>query len=121
MGLVKVKPEFYSKCTENGTDSELLFNEAGRPGVLLVHLKYKDKLHKFIMLTRSNISGTTPKDQYLSLPPNPNTRPGCAHGIHYIKIFPIKDDHIDKYNIDKNSYLVGVKNTVYKHKIIEYE
>lgn len=118
MELVKVKPEFYTKCTEKKADSELLYNEAGRPCVLVVHLKYKEKLHKFVVPIRSNISGKTPKDQYLSLPPNPNTRSGCAHGIHYIKIFPIKDEYIDKYNIDKNSYLVGVKEIIDKKESI---
>ena len=44
MELVKVKPEFYSKCTENGTDSELLFNEVGN---IMENTVYKHKIIEF--------------------------------------------------------------------------
>ena len=37
--LVKVKQEFYSLCQEHNVDEELLFNEAGRPCVLLIRVK----------------------------------------------------------------------------------
>lgn len=36
--LVKVKQEFYSLCQEHNVDEELLFNEAGRPCVLLIRM-----------------------------------------------------------------------------------
>ena len=41
MQLVKVKTEFFEECKKQGTDSEILFNEAGRPCVLLIKMKYK--------------------------------------------------------------------------------
>ena len=40
--LVKVKQEFYSLCQEHNVDEELLFNEAGRPCVLLIRMNYKN-------------------------------------------------------------------------------
>lgn len=116
MELVKVNQRFYDKCISEHSERELLFNESGRPCVLLIRLKYKEQIHKFVVPIRSNISNKTPKTQYFSLPPNPTTRNGCSHGIHYIKIFPITDEYIDKYHIDKNSYLVGVRTIIAKHE-----
>ncbi len=101
MRLVKVSDSFFNECKKRGTESELLYNENGRPSVLLVHLKYKDKIYKFVVPLRSNISGKTPRSQYFSLPPNKNTRSGNSHGVHYIKIFPIKDKYIETYLISE--------------------
>ena len=53
------------------------------------------------MPLRSNISPTTPKWQYLSLPPNSKTKPNHSHGIHYIKLFPIKDEYVESYLISE--------------------
>ena len=39
--LVKVKQEFYSLCQEHNVDEELLFNEAGRPCVLLIRMNFE--------------------------------------------------------------------------------
>lgn len=75
IGLVKVKESFYNLCSQNSVDEELLFNECGRPCVLLVKLTYKGKDRDFVVPLRSNISARTPARQYLSLPPNPTTRP----------------------------------------------
>ena len=109
MQLVKVKPDFFEECKKRDIDKEILYNEAGRPGVLLVKMKYKGKNRSFVVPIRSNISSKTPKEQYLSLPPNPNTRKGCAHGVHYIKMFPIDSKYIDNYLIDKSTYMLQVK------------
>jgi len=108
MKLVKVKESFYELCKNNGCDSELMFNEQGRPCVLIVKLKYKNRLQKFVVPLRSNISSATPKNQYLSLPPNSNTKPKHRHGIHYIKLFPITNAYIDLYNINRDAYMQGV-------------
>ena len=70
MKLVKVNQKFYDLCKQYGVADELMENEAGRPGVLLVQLTYKGINRNFVVPLRSNISGKTPKEQYLSLPPN---------------------------------------------------
>lgn len=67
--LVKVKQEFYSLCQEHNVDEELLFNEAGRPCVLLIRMNYKNNMHDFVVPLRSNISARTPRNQYFALPP----------------------------------------------------
>lgn len=98
--LVKVKQEFYSLCQEHNVDEELLFNEAGRPCVLLIRMNYKNNVHDFVVPLRSNISARTPRNQYFALPPNSSTRPQCRHGIHYFKLFPIKREYIDSYIVN---------------------
>lgn len=98
--LVKVKQEFYSLCQEHNVDEELLFNEAGRPCVLLIRMNYKNNVHDFVVPLRSNISARTPRNQYFALPPNSSTRPQCRHGIHYCKLFPIKREYIDSYIVN---------------------
>lgn len=54
--LVKVKQEFYSLCQEHNVDEELLFNEAGRPCVLLIRMNYKNNVHDFVVPLRSKNS-----------------------------------------------------------------
>lgn len=99
MKLVKISNEFFVKCKKYNIAKELLYNEDGRPSVLIMKLRYKEQYHKFVVPLRSNISPTTPKDQYMSLPPNSKTKPHHSHGIHYIKIFPIKDEYVQSYLI----------------------
>ena len=101
MRLVKVSNEFFEKCRKNNVHKELLFNEDGRPSVLIIRLKYKGRYHKFVVPLRSNISRTTPRSQYFSLPPNSKTRPRHSHGIHYIKLFPIDDKYVQTYLISE--------------------
>lgn len=116
MKLVKVKREFYDLCILNKTDSELLYNEQGRPCVLIIHLVYQQNIHKFVIPLRSNISSKTPRWQYFSLPPNSDTRPGNSHGIHYIKLFPIKDEYIESYEIENNRYMCMIKKIIDKNE-----
>lgn len=97
MKLVKVSNEFFNICKKYNVAKELLYNEDGRPSVLIMKLKYKERYHKFIVPLRSNISPKTPKNQYMSLPPNSKTKPHHSHGIHYIKLFPIKDEYVQTY------------------------
>ena len=101
MKLVKIFNEFFNECRKNNVHRELMFNEDGRPSVLIVKLKYKDQYHKFVVPLRSNISPKTPKDQYFSLPPNPKTKLHHSHGIHYIKLFPIDDKYVQSYLISE--------------------
>ena len=113
IGLVKVKQDFYDLCRRNSVDEELLFNESGRPCVLLLRLSYKNQEHDFVVPLRSNISQRTPTTQYFALPPNPSTRSGCRHGIHYYKLFPINRQFVDTYYVDGDNYysmLLGIIN-----------
>ncbi len=104
MKIVKVTKNFFEDCKEKGTDSELLVSSTGRPCVLLINLKYKGEAHKFVVPFRSNISPSAPSSQFFSLPPNKNTKSKHSHGIHYIKMFPITDKYIQKYNIEQDCY-----------------
>lgn len=42
MRLVKVKQSFYNLIKKNHVDEEILFNECGRPCVLIMDLEYKE-------------------------------------------------------------------------------
>ena len=116
MRLVKVSKQFYIDALTNGTNKELLENEAGRPCVLIVDLVYKGKKIKFVVPLRSNISSNTPSKQFFSLPPNSRTKPGKHHGIHYIKMFPINNKYINNYLISGNNYLIGIKQIIDKNE-----
>lgn len=109
MKLVKVSNEFFTLCKNNNVNKELMFNEDGRPSVLVMKLKYRDTYRKFIVPLRSNISSSTPKDQYFSLPPNPKTKSHHSHGIHYIKLFPIVDEYVQTYVISEKFDLMVKK------------
>lgn len=101
MKIVKISNNFFYECKKNNVHKELLFNEDGRPSVLIMKLKYRDRYHKFVVPLRSNISPTTPKEQYFALPPNNKTKPYHSHGLHFIKIFPIKDEFVQTYLISE--------------------
>ncbi|WP_300386337.1 hypothetical protein [Clostridium sp.] len=116
MNLVKVKDNFYNECIKKGTTKELMFNEKGRPCVLIVRLKYKSKQRKFIVPLRSNVAASAPSWQYFPLPPNNNTRSGNKHAIHYIKLFPITNKYIDKYNIENNDFLQMIDDKITSNK-----
>ena len=117
MRIVKVSRSFFNDCIAHGTDRELLFNERGRPCVLILNLTYRGKRHKFIVPIRSNISGTTPEEQYFPLPTTSNTRPGRKHGIHYIKLFPIKDEYVQKYRVNTvDRYWIATQSIINSHE-----
>lgn len=110
MKLVKVSKNFYELLKIHKLDDQLMYNEQGRPCVLLVKLKYNDTMYDFVAPLRSNISSKAAKWEYFSLPPNSKTREHNRHGIHYIKLFPIVKEYIDLYKI---------KNDIYFDKIIK--
>lgn len=84
-------------------DKEML-QKASRPCVLIIQLKYKSKRYDFAVPLRSNISPSTPKPQYFSLPPRHTTKDGYRHGIHYIKMFPIDKKTAQKFHVDSPFY-----------------
>ena len=100
MKFVTVSKRYFDMC---GDDPELLFRENRRPHLLVLSLTYKDRVSRFAIPLRSNISATTPKEQYFPLPPRPSTRPGNHHGLHYIKMFPIKKEYQEKFWIGEDS------------------
>lgn len=118
MKLVKVNKQFYIDALSNGTNKELLENEAGRPCVLIIDLIYKGVKRKFVVPLRSNISNKTPKNQFFSLPPNNKTKPGNHHGIHYIKLFPINMKYVNNYLIEGDSFLKLIKEIIDKNESV---
>ena len=114
MKLVKVKQSFFDLCEKHGVERQLLKTKDGRPSVLLVMLHYRGKDRDFIVPLRSNIPNKAEEWEFKKLPPNKDTKPGNHHGIHYIKIFPIKKQYIDKYHIDKSGYLQMIKSIIDK-------
>lgn len=111
MNLVKVEHDFFEMCKINGADpyNQLLHNEAGRPCVLIVKLKYKGEKRDFVVPMKSNITPSTDKNIYFPLPPNKGTKTGNFHGIYYVKLFPIQKKYIKPYLYDKDKYLKGIK------------
>lgn len=53
-----------------------------------------------------------PKDQYFALPPRPTTRPGCRHGIHYIKMFPITKSYQRRFRTEGSAYYVTLQRII---------
>lgn len=115
MKLVKVKGRFFELCKENGVEEQLLKTKQGRPGVLIVKLYYKNKERNFVVPLRSNIPGKADDWEFKKLPPNKDTKPGFHHGVHYIKMFPITKEYIDKYNIDNDRYLLTIDTILNKN------
>lgn len=112
MKLVKAKGDFYLLCKQYGVDEQMLFNENGRPCVLLVKLEYRGKLRDFIIPIRSNISPAASKEEYTALPPNKKTKPKFKHGIHYIKMIPIEKSYIEKYQISNDDFMLKIKSII---------
>ena len=87
-------------------DKELLHGTdmgKNRPFMIMVNLNYQGKKIDFAIPFRSRLSSKTPKDEYKSLPPRPNTPKHCAHGLHYTKMFPIKKQFFVKFNVNENN------------------
>ena len=114
MQWVKVDDAFFTKCNSCGANSnnQLLYNEKGRPTVLLVNLKYKDNHYDFVVPMKSNISDAEDKNNYFALPPNKRTKTGFHHGIYYVKLFPIIRKYIHPYHYNKDAYLVSIKTII---------
>ena len=91
-----------------------MFNEKGRPCVLLIRMKYKNEIHKFVVPLRSNISA--PEWKYYKISPNKTIKPGNKAGVHYIKLFPIKDEYIDKFNFVAGPHMTLIKNILDKNE-----
>lgn len=100
MRIVSVSQDFFDLC---GDDRELMLKR-NRPCILVIRLRYKGKRHDFAVPLRSNIAPNVPKDQYFALPPRPTTKPGHRHGIHYIKMFPIRKQYQRRFRTEGSQY-----------------
>lgn len=97
--LVAVSQEFFKLCS---FDKELLENyNQGRPYMVILKLKYREKLIDFALPLRSNISKTTKKQNFFKLPNNKKTKTGNHHGIHFEKMFPIEKKYKVKFRQDE--------------------
>ena len=84
-------------------DRELMLKH-NLPCIVVVRLRFRGKRRDFAVPLRSNIVPNVPKDQYFALPPRPTTRPGCRHGIHYIKMFPIAKAYQRRFRTEGSAY-----------------
>jgi hypothetical protein len=76
-----------------------------RPFLLILKLKYKNNIHNFALPFRSNIQvNKNTKGLYFKLPPRPTTKPYHAHGLHYIKIFPVDIEYCNKFTFKETKY-----------------
>lgn len=105
MKIVSVNVKQLKKYSQ---DPEFL-NKSRRLCVLVVQLKYKGNRYNFAVPFRSNISAASPKDEYFPLPPRSTTKEGNRHGLHYIKMFPVKNEFLEIYYTEGN-----ISATMYK-------
>ena len=96
-------------------DPEML-QKAKRPCALIIHLKYKGHRYDFAVPLRSNISPSTPKSQYFPLPPRKTTKPKHRHGVHYIKMFPVKRNILKYYRTTGNAEASLIKTILTQHE-----
>lgn len=92
-------------------DTEMLHN-AARPCGLILRLKYKNHRYDFAIPLRSNIAPSAPKEQYFPLPTRYTTKPKHRHGLHYIKMFPIRRAWTFPFHIDNNIYAALIKGII---------
>lgn len=96
MRLVTLNKSYLKKYSK---DKEML-QKADRPCALIVQMTFHGHRYDFAIPLRSNISASAPKDQYFPLPPRKGTKSKNRHGLHYIKMFPVKRQWLLKYHTD---------------------
>ena len=103
--IVSVKKSFFKICDDN----ELLHNDdLKRPYLIILKLKYKDKNIDFAIPFRSNIPPSAKVWEFYPLPPNSTTKETYHHGLHFIKMFPIKKEYKEKFYTSKNIFFQQV-------------
>lgn len=100
MKIVSISQDFFDLVDG---DRELMLKH-NRPCIVVVRLRFRGKRRDFAVPLRSNIAPNVPKDQYFALSPRPTTRPGCRHGIHYIKMFPITKAYQRRFRTEGSAY-----------------
>ena len=111
MKLVSIDKKLLKKYKE---DPEVL-RKTGRPYVMIIRLKYKGQKYDFAVPIRSNISASTPKDQYFALPPRAATKPKNRHGLHYIKMFPVTKKYLLRYRTEGNKFAQMIEAIINKN------
>lgn len=96
-------------------DPEML-QKADRPCALIVKLIYNGHRYDFAVPMRSNICASSPKDQYFPLPPRKTTRPKNRHGIHYIKMFPVRRSWLSPFHTSNNMFAAMLKAIIDKNE-----
>ncbi len=112
MKLVKIDSSLLEKYKD---DDQILVKDS-RPYVLVVRLKYKERVQDFAIPFRSNIPASTNKSQYYPLPPRSSTKPKNRHGLHYIKMFPVSSKYLIRYRTEGNPYATLISNIINKHE-----
>jgi hypothetical protein len=111
MKLVSIDPALFQRYQG---DCEIL-TKSGRPYVVVLRLKYKQRNYDFAVPIRSNIPAAAPKNQYFALPPRSTTRPRNRHGLHYIKMFPVTKQYLIRYRTEGNSFATLIQTIVDKN------
>ncbi len=96
MRLVTIDEKYLKQYCK---DKEML-QKSKRPCALVIQLKYKEHRYDFAIPLRSNIAGSVPREQYFPLPPRRSTESTRRHGLHYIKMFPVKRNWLLKYHTE---------------------
>lgn len=109
MKLVSINPELLALYAAQ--DKEVLY-KAGRPYVVVLKLRYKGRRQDFAIPIRSNIPAAAPKYQYFALPPRPSTRPRNRHGLHYIKMFPVSKQYLQRYRTEGNEFATMIQRII---------
>lgn len=109
MKIHSISKGFFTLCS---FDKELAFNKNRRPHLIVKNIIYKEKRQNFAIPFRSNIKA--PNWQYFSLPPTSKTKTKRAHGIHYIKMFPIKKKYLEPY-LNNSKRHSAIKNIIKKN------
>ena len=108
MKIVSISQDYFGLVDG---DRELMLKR-DRPCIVVVRLRFRGKRRNFAVPLRSNIAPNVPKDQYFALPPRPKTRPGCRHGIHYIKMFPITKSYQRRFRTEGSAYYVTLQRII---------
>src|ERR1035437_7371417 len=117
MQFNSISDDFFSLCS---FDTELLHNKgAKRPYLVVLDLLYKGDTHKFAIPFRSNISSYTDKRQYFSLPIRATTNSGHVHGLHFIKMFPVKDHYLKSFISRDSSHKIVTRFIVKNRDVIK--
>ena len=98
-----------SKCLKSYTVDPEMLQKSSRPYALIVQLRYRGHRYDFAVPLRSNISPSTPKSQYFPLPPRHTTKDNHRHGVHYIKMFPVKRSYVLRFRTEGNFYASLIK------------
>lgn len=103
MKITAISDKYFEKCSFEG--DELLHNkQEKRPYVIILKLNYMGNKHDFAIPFRSGIKSYFDKTQYYSLPPRSSTKPNEIHGLHYIKMFPVTKEYLQKYHLYDDKY-----------------